>query len=91
MRVFLDTNVLVSAFATRGLSADLFEMVLLEHELVTGKRVLQELQKALRTKIKLPRRQTVQFWAKPWPARPRRLSPATPPSWSSANWPECRY
>ena len=45
---------LVSAFATRGLSADLFEMVLLEHELVTGKRVLQELQKALRTKIKLP-------------------------------------
>ncbi len=54
MRVFLDTNVLVSAFATRGLSADLFEMVLLEHELVTGRRVLQELETALRRKIRLP-------------------------------------
>ena len=54
MKVFLDTNVLVSAFATRGLSADLFEMVLLEHELLTGRRVLQELDKVLRTKIRLP-------------------------------------
>lgn len=32
MRVFLDTNVLVSAFATRGLSADVFRLVLAEHE-----------------------------------------------------------
>lgn len=54
MKVFLDTNVLVSAFATRGLSADLFEMVLLEHELVTGRHVMQELDKVLRTKIRLP-------------------------------------
>ena len=54
MRVFLDTNVLVSAFAARGLSADLFELVAVEHALVTGGRVLQELEKALRTKLKLP-------------------------------------
>jgi putative PIN family toxin of toxin-antitoxin system len=54
VKVFLDTNVLVSAFATRGLSADLFEMVLLEHELVTGHRVLQELENVLRRKIRLP-------------------------------------
>jgi putative PIN family toxin of toxin-antitoxin system len=54
VKVFLDTNVLVSAFATRGLSADLFEMVLLEHELVIGRRVLKELDKVLRMKIKLP-------------------------------------
>jgi putative PIN family toxin of toxin-antitoxin system len=52
--VFLDTNVLVSAFATRGLSADLFELVAVEHELLTGRRVLRELEKALRTKLKLP-------------------------------------
>jgi putative PIN family toxin of toxin-antitoxin system len=53
--VFLDTNVLVSAFATRGLSADLFEMLLtMEHELVTGRQVLAELQRTLRTKLKLP-------------------------------------
>jgi predicted nucleic acid-binding protein len=34
VRVFLDTNVLVSAFAARGLCADTLELVLLEHELV---------------------------------------------------------
>jgi hypothetical protein len=32
--VFLDANVLVSAFATRGLSAELLELVLLEHRLI---------------------------------------------------------
>ena len=53
MRVFLDTNVLVSAFATRGLCAELFEVVLLEHELVVGRQVLQELAKALRSKLRL--------------------------------------
>jgi putative PIN family toxin of toxin-antitoxin system len=54
VRLFLDTNVLVSAFAVRGLSADLLDVVLLEHDLVTGRAVLQELEKALRSKIKLP-------------------------------------
>lgn len=54
MRVFLDTNVLVSAFAVRGLCADLLEVVLLEHELATGRAVLRELAKALRAKVKLP-------------------------------------
>lgn len=52
MRVFLDTNVLVSAFATRGLSADVFEAVLVEHDLVTGATVLEELSRALRTKLR---------------------------------------
>lgn len=54
MRVFLDTNVLVSAFASRGLCADLFELILLEHELVIGAQVLMELRRSLRQKIKLP-------------------------------------
>lgn len=54
MRVFLDTNVLVSAFASRSLCADLLELVLLEHDLVVGRNVLNELGKALRDKIKLP-------------------------------------
>lgn len=54
MRVFLDTNVLVSAFASRGICADLLELVLLEHDLVIGQNVLRELRKALRDKIKLP-------------------------------------
>ena len=54
MRVFLDTNVLVSAFATRGLSADVFRLVLAEHELIVGQIVLDELSRVLRKKIGLP-------------------------------------
>jgi putative PIN family toxin of toxin-antitoxin system len=54
LRVFLDTNVLVSAFASRGLCADLFELILLEHELIVGTQVLIELRRSMRQKIKLP-------------------------------------
>ena len=54
MRVFLDTNVLVSAFATRGLSADVFRLVLAEHELIVGRIVLEELRRVLEEKIGLP-------------------------------------
>ena len=56
MRVFLDTNVLVSAFATRGLCADVVRNVLAEHTLVTGEVVLRELRRVLRVRIKLPSR-----------------------------------
>lgn len=55
MRVFLDTNVLVSAFATRGLCADLFRHVLAEHELVLGEVVVTELLRVLRDRIRLPK------------------------------------
>ena len=54
MRVFLDTNVLVAAFATRGLCADVMRVVLAEHQLITGEVVLSELRKALGRRIKLP-------------------------------------
>jgi putative PIN family toxin of toxin-antitoxin system len=54
VRVFLDANVLVSAFASRGLCADLLEVVLLEHDLVLGHDVVREVSKALRLKLKLP-------------------------------------
>jgi len=54
VRVFLDTNVLVSAFATRGLCADLLELVIAEHDWIIGTAVLRELEKALREKIKAP-------------------------------------
>lgn len=54
MRVFLDTNVLVAAFATRGLCADVMRVVLAEHQLITGEVVLSELRRALGRRIKLP-------------------------------------
>jgi putative PIN family toxin of toxin-antitoxin system len=54
VRVFLDTNVLVSAFASRGLCAEVFELVLLGHDLILGRNVRREFEMALREKIKLP-------------------------------------
>ena len=56
MRVFFDTNVLISAFATRGLCADLLRHVLVEHDLIVGEVVLTELRRTLRDKFKVPRK-----------------------------------
>ena len=53
--MFLDTNVIVSAFATRGLCADVLRFVLAEHTLVTGDVVLRELARVLRSRTRLPR------------------------------------
>lgn len=54
MKVYLDTNVLVSAFTTRGLSADVVRLVLTEHDLLTGEMNMAELHRVLRTRIGLP-------------------------------------
>lgn len=51
MRVFLDTNVLASAFATRGLCADLLRLVLSDHELLVGEVNLVELKRVLRKRM----------------------------------------
>jgi uncharacterized protein len=53
VRVYFDTNVVLAAFATRGLCADLFAHVLLEHELLVGEVVIRELRSKLRIKLKL--------------------------------------
>jgi len=54
VRVFLDTNVLVSAFATRGLCADVFRHILAEHDLIIGEVIIVELRRVLRDRIKIP-------------------------------------
>ncbi len=54
MRVLLDTNVLVSAVATRGLCADVFRAVLAAHELVTCAQVLEEVRRILSMKFLVP-------------------------------------
>lgn len=54
MRVLLDTNVLVSALATRGLCADLFRLVVAEHDLIVGEVVLEELRGVLSAKFRVP-------------------------------------
>ena len=55
MKIYIDTNVALAAFATRGLCADLFAHVLLEHELLVGETVIRELRSRLRVKLKLSR------------------------------------
>jgi putative PIN family toxin of toxin-antitoxin system len=54
VKVFLDTNVLVAAFATRGLCADLLRVVLTKHELVLGQIVLVELERVMGEKLRVP-------------------------------------
>ena len=54
MKVFFDTNVLISAFAARGLCPDLMRVVLAEHELQTGDVNLIELRRVLRDRFKAP-------------------------------------
>jgi putative PIN family toxin of toxin-antitoxin system len=54
VRVFFDTNVLVSAFLARGLCADLLRLVLAEHTLVRSEVVISELREVLSRKGKLP-------------------------------------
>jgi putative PIN family toxin of toxin-antitoxin system len=55
--VFLDTNVLVAAFATRGLCADVIRLTLAAHEMVVSEQVMTELERTLREKIGLPERE----------------------------------
>lgn len=55
MKVFLDTNVLASAAATRGLCADVIREVFARHESIVSKQVIDELRRVLRSKFGLPR------------------------------------
>jgi putative PIN family toxin of toxin-antitoxin system len=54
VRVFLDTNVIVAAFATRGLCADVFRLVLAEHELLVSVTLIEEVTRTLTKKIRVP-------------------------------------
>jgi uncharacterized protein len=51
MKVFLDTNVLASAAATRGLCADVLRLVFASHQLFISEQVLKKLKRILRFKF----------------------------------------
>jgi putative PIN family toxin of toxin-antitoxin system len=53
VKVFVDTNVLVSAVATRGLCADVLREVLESHDLVISRQVLNEVRRVLRAKFRV--------------------------------------
>lgn len=52
MKVFLDANVLVAAFATKGLCEDLYRTVLVEHDLILSDAVLKELDRVPSSKAR---------------------------------------
>jgi putative PIN family toxin of toxin-antitoxin system len=54
VKVCLDSNVLVSGFATRGLAADVVRVALARQELLVPEIVLREVVRALERKIGLP-------------------------------------
>jgi uncharacterized protein len=54
MRIVLDANVIVAAFAARGLCAEIFRFAIDSCEIVASKKILEEVEKILRKKIKVP-------------------------------------
>ena len=51
MRVFLDTNVIASATATRGLCADVLRTVIEFHDLLVSEHLILELRRVLKDKF----------------------------------------
>lgn len=56
MRVVLDSNVLVAAFAARGTCAELLEHCVREHRLLTSEYILEEVRRNLVSKLKVSAR-----------------------------------
>ena len=54
MKVVLDTNVIIAAFAARGLCADLYELCLADHQVITSTYILDEVSGKLLNKLRLP-------------------------------------
>ncbi len=55
MKIVLDSNILVAAFAARGLCSSLLELCLDRYEIIISNYILDEVYRALEKKIKLPR------------------------------------
>jgi putative PIN family toxin of toxin-antitoxin system len=55
MRVVLDSNVIVAAFATRGMCSALFEYCVENHDVVLCEHMLDEIERALVRKVGVPR------------------------------------
>lgn len=81
MRVFFDTNVLVSAYAARGICTDLVRFVLAEHELLTGEVNLEELRRVLSERFRAPaeRLDAIESELRAETAVPRPTEPSTIP------------
>ncbi len=54
MKIVLDTNVVIAGFASRGLCESILELCLDSHRIVLSEELLDEIERNLRDKIKLP-------------------------------------
>lgn len=54
MRIVLDSNVIIAAFASRGICQAIFEYCLESHEVILCESIIKEIKKNLRTKIRVP-------------------------------------
>jgi len=54
MKIVLDANVIISAFAARGLCESIMEVCLSEYEILLCDELLEEILRNLRLKIKIP-------------------------------------
>ncbi len=54
MKIVLDSNVIIAAFAARGLCSSLLELCLDRYEIIISDYILDEVYRALVKKIKLP-------------------------------------
>ena len=54
MRVVIDSNVLIAAFATHGLCSEVFELCLAEHDIFICSEIVGEVERVLIRKIKVP-------------------------------------
>jgi len=54
MRVVLDSNVIVAAYATHGLCHSLLELCFVGHTLITSNDILEEVSDKLQNKIRVP-------------------------------------
>ena len=89
MVYLLGTNVLVAAFATRGICRDVFRTVLAEHRLLVGESVLVEFERILTDKLRTPpprAREIVAFLREHGDV----VAPDTPASWPE-NGPDDRW
>ena len=63
MRIFTDTNVIVSNLISRGLVADLVTVIMEDHQLVVSETVLREMRRVLVQKIGVAESKVAQYEA----------------------------
>jgi len=54
MKVVLDSNVIIAAFATKGLCSKIFEFCIFTQEIITSDYILTEIERILLDKLKMP-------------------------------------